>query len=121
VIADGAAFGSEMEAVMRIIENGGKVQLYLPESFEWLVLASGLLEDKEIEEILRKPEDYIDSQSYFSRERFFTKLLVEKSKDCYIKYQKERINPAYLHDRNRERVLAVLPEEIRRLFCEKEK
>lgn len=116
VIADGAAFGSEIEAVMRIVQNGGRVQIYLPESFEWVVLSAGLLEDKEIEEILRKPEDYIDSQDYFSWERFFTKLLVEKSNDGYLKYQKERINPSYLHGKSREKIIAVLPEEIRRLL-----
>lgn len=114
--ADGAAFGSEIDHFETMLLFGKRFVLYLPESFEWIVLSSGLLEDKEIEEILRKPEDYIDSHSYFSWERFFTKLLVEKSKDGYFKYQKERINPAYLHGKNREEIVAVLPEDIQKLF-----
>lgn len=114
--ADGAAFGSEMNHFETMLLLGKRFVLYLPESFEWLVLASGLLEDKEIEEILRKPEGYIDSRNYFSWERFFTKLLVEKSKDGYLKYQKERINQAYLRGMNREKIVAVLPREIQKLF-----
>ena len=110
VIADGAAFGAEMEAVMRILEEGGQVQLYLPESFEWLVLASGLIEDKEIWEVLKTPEDYIDSQNHFSWERYFTKLLIEKSKDGYLQYQKEHINPAYLHEKNRKKIIGAMPK-----------
>ncbi len=37
VIADGAAFGPEMDRVMRLIEVKEDVALYLPESFEWLI------------------------------------------------------------------------------------
>jgi len=115
-LADGAAFGSEIDHFETMLLLGKKFVLYLPESFEWILLASGLLEDGEIEEILQKPEDYIDSKSYFSWERFFTKLLIEKSHDSYLRYQKERINPAYLYDKNRKKIFAVLPENIRRLL-----
>ena len=34
MVADGAAFGSEMEKLMRVIKNYPNVTLYLPESFE---------------------------------------------------------------------------------------
>ena len=44
VIADGAAFGSELEKIYRLMESQpNKITLYLPESFEWLVLKSGML------------------------------------------------------------------------------
>ena len=119
VIADGAAFGSEMEAVMRIVNDGGAVQVYLPESFEWIVLSSGLFDDKNIGEILEKPENHIDSENYFSWERFFTKMLVDKTKNSYLKYQKERINPVYLRGRNRQKIIAVLPDVIQGLFRQK--
>ena len=118
VIADGAAFGSEMESVMRFVENGDPVLLYLPESFEWIILKSNLLEDHDIPDILASPEEYIDSQSYFSWERYFTKILVEKTQNTYLHYQKDSINPVYLHDKNKEKILQVLPEEIRKLFAD---
>lgn len=38
VVADGAAFGSEMEKMMRLIKGYPMVTLYLPESFEWAQL-----------------------------------------------------------------------------------
>lgn len=38
VIADGAAFGSEMDKLMRLIKDNPNVTFYLPESFEWLIL-----------------------------------------------------------------------------------
>ena len=42
MIADGAAFGSEMEKLMRLIKGYPNIALYLPESFEWLILKSGV-------------------------------------------------------------------------------
>lgn len=46
--------------------------MYLPESFEWMILNAGVVQEKEIMEILKEPEKYIESQKYFSWERFFT-------------------------------------------------
>ena len=60
------------------------IYLYFPESFEWLILNSGLIQGKDIRVILDNPKDFLDSREYFSWERFFTKLLVERTKDSYI-------------------------------------
>ena len=46
--------------------------MYLPESFEWMILNVGVVQEKEIMEILKEPEKYIEGQKYFSWERFFT-------------------------------------------------
>lgn len=70
IIADGAAFGSEMEKVTNLIRGHQEIVLYLPESFEWLILKANLVEDKEISLVLNAPEDYIESEKYFSWERF---------------------------------------------------
>lgn len=43
VIADGAAFGSEIDRVLQLIERRKNVALYLPESFEWMILSTGIL------------------------------------------------------------------------------
>ena len=51
VIADGAAFGSEMEKLMQIVKNYPNVTLYLPESFEWLILKSGVIGGSSIMEM----------------------------------------------------------------------
>lgn len=96
VIADGAAFGSEIEKVLKVIGQRKQVALYLPESFEWLILVSDVLNDKEIRTMSEKWENHIESSQYFSWERFFTELLIEKSRDGYLKYNKKNLNKAYL-------------------------
>ena len=84
VIADGAAFGPEMDRVLQLVHTRKNLMLYLPESFEWLILSSGILKDAEITQILQIPADYIDSKEYFSWERYFTKLLTEKTAGTYL-------------------------------------
>ena len=86
MIADGAAFGSEIDRVLQLIKSSANITLYLPESFEWLLLTSGIFKEKEIARILEEPSDYIESRKYFSWERFFTALLIEKSQDTYLRY-----------------------------------
>ena len=80
VIADGAAFGPEMERAMSL-KRVKNVVYFLPESFEWLVLKSGLIKEKDLQKILEDPSEFIESKKYFSWEQFFTRLLVEKTKD----------------------------------------
>ena len=96
MIADGAAFGSEIEKVLEVIGQKKQVALYLPESFEWLILMSDVLNDKEIRTMSENWGTYIESSQYFSWERFFTELLIEKSQDSYLKYNKKKLNKAYL-------------------------
>lgn len=66
VIADGAAFGPEMDRVLQLVQTRKNLALYLPESFEWLILSSGILKDAETTQILQTPSGYIDSKEYFS-------------------------------------------------------
>jgi hypothetical protein len=82
-----------------------RIHLYLPEPFEWLVLSSGLIEGKDIENMLEEPEKYIDSKEYFSWERYFTKVLVDRTQDSYLQYRKAKLNAAYLHERNKRTIL----------------
>ena len=71
VIADGAAFGSEMKDVSEYMETMGNVVLYAPESFEWLLLSTNQIPGIKAENILKSPENYIDSKEYISWERFY--------------------------------------------------
>lgn len=108
IIADGAAFGSEMDRVMKLLGKNSKVVLYLPESFEWLILKSGVVKVKNLNDILDAPEDYLESRLYFSWERFFTSLLIKTTAGTYLNYSKNKLNSAYLHERNVSKVLAVM-------------
>lgn len=98
VIADGAAFGPEMDRVLQLVQTRKNLALYLPESFEWLILSSGILKDAETTQILQTPSDYIDGKDYFSWERYFTALLTEKTAGTYLNYTKKTLNEAYLKD-----------------------
>ena len=98
VIADGAAFGPEMDRVLQLVQTRKNLALYLPEYFEWLILSSGILKDAETTQILQTPSGYIDSKEYFSWERYFTALLIEKAAGTYLNYTKKTLNEAYLKD-----------------------
>ena len=108
VVADGAAFGSEMERMERLILTGRRIAMYLPESFEWIILRSGLIEDGEVEAVLACPEKTIDSAEYLSWEQFFTAFLVKKTEGTYLKYSKSRLNPAYLQKKERMAIKNVM-------------
>ena len=104
-IADGAAIGAEMEKLYKLSQMRRNIKLYLPESFEWIILNSGVIGGKSISEVLAKPENFIESQEYFSWERYFTKLLSQKTEGTIYKYQKSKLNPVYLHERNRKAII----------------
>ena len=105
VIADGAAFGPEMDRVLQLVQTRKNLALYLPESFEWLILSSGILKDAETTQILQTPSNYIDSKKYFSWERYFTELLTEKTSRTYLNYTKKTLNEAYLNDGTKNAIL----------------
>lgn len=113
IIADGSAFGAFMAQIHMFMEHRTDVHLYLPESFEWLILTSGLIDGNRVRDILETPEKYIESSQYFSWEQFFTATLIDETKDSYLRYQKSSLNPAYLRKREKEAILAVIPKAIR--------
>ena len=108
VIADGAAFGPEMDRVLQLVQTRKNLALYLPESFEWLILSSGILKDMEVAQILQTPSDYIDGKDYFSWERYFTALLTEKTAGTYLNYTKKTLNETYLSDSTKNAILGQM-------------
>lgn len=96
IIADGAAFGSQINRIERFVKENKFLHLYLPESFEWLLLNSGILKQPKIKDILMHTAEYIESERYFSWEQYFTELLVQNTKDSYLEYSKKKLNPNYL-------------------------
>lgn len=108
IIADGAAFGPEMEKIIKLMKVKSQLNLYLPESFEWLILQSELFVDLEIKEILAAPYEYINSEEYLSWERYFTQLLIDKTKDSYLSYSKKILNPSYKQEMVAGKILKVM-------------
>ncbi len=106
VIADGAAFASQMNRVAHLVSRNKKIHLYLPESFEWLLLVSEIIQDGRLRDILENPSEYIESTDYFSWERFFTALLIEKTGGTYLQYSKAKLNDNYLQKGIRDKILS---------------
>ena len=108
VIADGAAFASQMNRLGRILSRNRHIHLYLPESFEWLLMKSGIVRDSEVSEILDNPSEYIESARYVSWERYFTSLITDKTRGTYLQYSKHKLNVNYLQDGITKRVIAEI-------------
>ena len=66
VIADGAAFGSEIDRVLQVIHGRKNVALYLPESFEWMIMDADILKNNTVRTILSNPSEYVESKLYES-------------------------------------------------------
>lgn len=81
------------------MEIEDRFHLYLPESFEWLLLKSGILQDSDLKKLLDEPYNYIESSENFSWERYFTKVLINKTADTHMKYTKHILNPFYLQEK----------------------
>ena len=110
IIADGAAFGAEMDRMIKLAASRKNVTLYLPESFEWLILSANLLSSRDIDAVLDSPSDYIESSAYFSWERYFTHLLIEKTEKTYLRYSKAKLNRTYLQTSIVEKIMKVIKD-----------
>ena len=103
--------GAEMERVYQYtLLHPDEILLYLPESFEWIVLKAGIIETEESRNMLDKPYDYIESKEFFSWERFFTEYLTKETRDTLYHYTKSSLNPIFKQGRVVERMLRVIEE-----------
>nr|WP_314667179.1 translation initiation factor 2 [uncultured Oribacterium sp.] len=108
VIADGAAFGPEMAHISQLLRGNVNIKLYLPESFEWLLLYADIFNKPFIRKKLEEAENYIESEKYFSWERYFTDLLMEETKDSPYPYDKFNLKDFYLQDKIVQKVLDAM-------------
>lgn len=110
VIVDGAAFGPEIERILSLKKlKDKKLIIYLPESFEWMILKSGILKAGRIQTILEHPYDHIESSKFFSWERFFTSLLIDETSGTYLQYEKSALNRSYVNPKERAAIVNVMP------------
>lgn len=111
-IVDGAAFGPEMQECMEIADAcGSSMALFAPESFEYLILESGLIEVPKA--ILEETWNHADSVRYFSWEEFYTSYLTDISRNQVYQYSKHRLNHFYKTLGSVEKISRVLPDTIR--------
>ena len=116
-IVDGAAFGPEMQDCMDISASiDGAAALYAPESFEYLILQSGIIEIPKA--ITEQTWNYADSVRFFSWEDFYTTYLSNETRNSISQYSKSRLSDYYKTTGNIDKIKNVLPECIRNLIKE---
>ena len=114
-VVDGAAFGAEMQDVMDLISySDGKISVFAPESFEYLILQSGIIQVPKA--VIEETWDYADSVNYFSWEEFYTRYLSDATRNEVSQYSKTRLSDYYKTAGNIDRIISVLPACIKDLI-----
>lgn len=109
VVADGAAFGPYADRVLKLQhERPENITVCLPESFEWLLLKSGIVKSEGLGAVLEDPSAHIESASYATWERFFAALLVEPTRGTPFAYKKAELAEAYLVPANASRAMVLI-------------
>ncbi len=109
VIADGAAFGSEMSRIMKLQHQySDRITICLPESFEWLILRSGLINEPDLTEMMENPGNSIESAKYFSWENFFEDYLIQHTHNSFRAYNKSSLHTFYTIRENSEKIIALI-------------
>lgn len=103
-VVDGAAFGPDFEEIYKVRDEHRGMVIYAPESFEWILLKSGIIKGVP-RDIMDNPSDYIESSKYFSWEQYFTALLCEITNNTAYAYSKRKLNKAFLSDVNLKKIV----------------
>ena len=112
IIVDGAAFGAQFEELHEEIKRFYSTIIYLPESFEFVLLRSGLVSAEGLEDKLMNTCNYAESSEYFSWERYFTQLLQDISRNTDFEYTKSELNPNYLKKSSMNKIKKIIPSGI---------
>ena len=112
-IVDGAAFGCRIGDLCNYIDAhlAKRVYIWLPESFEWILLKAGVFNIPGLDSILNNPSSYIECSKYCSWERFFTHLASKYSNKKY-KYDKDDLDVYYTSNYILKKVKPALPKEL---------
>ena len=109
VVADGAAFGCYADRVLKLQDiHRDAVTVCLPESFEWLLLSSGVISGLDAKAVLQEPEAFADSEKFKSWEDFFYKYLRDKTGNSVFRYDKDCIPEAFCRGSNSAKVMALI-------------
>lgn len=96
VVADNAAFGSQIDRVKSYIDTCDNIKLVLPESFEFMILNSKIVYAEDLDDVLEHTYNFADSKKYISWEDYYyeyLKLITKNDKD--IQYSKKNLREFY--------------------------
>lgn len=112
VIADGAAYGGEIDSLCLLSRIYPNVRYYLYESFEWLLLHTPVFyKQKGIKSAVEYPQ--VASESFLSWEKYFTNLLIGSSrgiKKYAYSSSKSKLPEGYLEPATMRVLLQYIPE-----------
>lgn len=110
LVADAAALGCEIDALCQYRKmHESHITFFLPESFEWLILKSGLIRDDSLTDILEHPADYIECADFFSWEQYFYSVLREMTAgNELMQYSKARLLPYYTNTVNAQKIIDAM-------------
>ena len=121
-VVDGAAFGPEIQGCMELVSGlgagQGAISIFAPESFEYLILQSGVLEVPA--SVVEETWEYADSVRFFSWEEFYTHYLSDVTRNGIGQYSKHRLGDFYKTAGNVDRISKMLPEFIRDILERKQ-
>lgn len=114
VLADGAALGPEAKKLQELVQmSKTKINLYAPESFEFLILSSEIFKSQGLSSLLEKTYMYADAKKFMSWEQYYFDLLVRASKKFNYSdaiYSKTKLSSFYLSDANKRYILDTIKE-----------
>ncbi len=103
------AFGPEIGKIIRYLRSSeNECVIYAPESFEYLVLQSGMFEVPH--SVLDETYLYADSKQFMSWENYYTYYLADITRNTIYQYGKSKLNTAYKTEGSIRRIKTVLPE-----------
>ena len=113
IIVDGAACGAAFGDIISSLDACYKLSIiWCYESFEWLLLSADLFRNSQIEEILKNTSDYVESEAFFSWERYFTDLLSKISVGTGLDYRKSSLNKKYLEEGIKQKIIKKFPDKL---------
>lgn len=116
-IVDGAAFGAFIEECVNVANiKKHVVYIWTPESFEYLLLRAGVVKVPDLEEVMERTYDFIDSAEYLSWERYYTSLIEMNTRNTVLQYQKKKLNERYLVPAVLKKVIDIFPAELIKLI-----
>ncbi len=83
--------------------------VYAPESFEYLILSSGIIDVPK--EVLTETYLYADSTRFMSWEEFYTSYLTDETRNKITQYSKSRLPEYYKTEGSVKKIVAVIPDE----------
>lgn len=111
LFADGAAFAPYIDEVYKYKKFKNKnIVLCFPESFEYVILESGVIKTEKWKKEIKKPFEYINYKKCLTWEQYFIELIekITANNNDGSKYSKDKIAQYYTKEVNAKKILKII-------------